>query len=129
MPSVCFAAHPRSPARRSCCRRSGWASPPRCSASWTHGSCSRCLFRTGRLAIGLKAEAQRPTEPKLFIGFRDWEAWAGGNRSFTSLAAVFWRSFEADDPSQPAVFGMVATAEPDFPAGANVLVRSPDQRA
>jgi putative ABC transport system permease protein len=65
---------------------------------------------SSRLAIGLKAEAQRPTEPKLFIGFRDWEAWAGGNRSFTSLAAVFWRSFEADDPSEPGIFGMVATA-------------------
>ncbi|HMC62611.1 MAG TPA: hypothetical protein VKJ01_25685 [Candidatus Solibacter sp.] len=64
----------------------------------------------GRLAIGLKAESQHPTEPNLFLGFRDWEAWAGGNRSFANLAAVFWRSFEAADPSEPGVFGMLATA-------------------
>jgi hypothetical protein len=44
----------------------------------------------GRLAIGLKAEVQRSTGPKIFIGFRDFEAWAGSSRSFTSLAAVLW---------------------------------------
>ena len=63
-----------------------------------------------RLTIGLKAEAQRPTEPKIFIAFRDWEAWAGQSQSFSQIAGAFWRSFEALDQSDKGVLGLVATA-------------------
>ena len=64
----------------------------------------------GRLAIAFKAEAQRPTEPKIFVSYRDWEVWARASRSFESLAAVFWRSWEAPDPGTRGIFGMIVSA-------------------
>jgi predicted permease len=64
----------------------------------------------GRLVIGLKAEAQRPTEPKIFIGFRDWEAWANQSQTFSHIAGVLWRGFEGLDPSEKGIVGIVTTA-------------------
>ncbi len=61
-----------------------------------------------RLAIILKSEVGNPTEPKVFDGYRDWEAWSREARSFSNLAGVFWRSFEARDSDQ-GVFGMIVT--------------------
>ncbi len=62
-----------------------------------------------RLAIVLKSEASSPREPKIFEGYRDWEVWARQSRSFTNLAGVFWRSFEARNGDE-GVFGMIVTA-------------------
>src|SRR5580704_4488063 len=45
-----------------------------------------------RLAIVLKSESSNPREPKIFVGYRDWEVWATQSRSFINLAGVFWRS-------------------------------------
>ncbi|HTA70846.1 MAG TPA: ABC transporter permease [Bryobacteraceae bacterium] len=63
-----------------------------------------------RLAIILKSQLATPTEPNIFVSYRDWEELAKQSRSFTGLAAVFWRSFEADPGSGDDVFGMIATA-------------------
>ncbi len=64
-----------------------------------------------RLVIALKSEARNPSEPKVFIGYRDWEDWSRTSRSFTHLAAIFWRSFEpADSDAGEGVFGMIVTA-------------------
>jgi hypothetical protein len=63
-----------------------------------------------RLAIMLKSEIQNPTEPKIFISYRDWEEWSKRSSSFGSLAAVFWRNFEAEPDAGDDVFGMIATA-------------------
>ena len=62
-----------------------------------------------RLAIILKSQLATPTEPNIFVSYRDWEEWAKQSRSFTGLAVVFWRSFEADPDSGDDVFGMIAT--------------------
>jgi putative ABC transport system permease protein len=62
-----------------------------------------------RLAIMLKSEVATPTEPKIFVSYRDWEEWAKQNRSFTGLAAIFWRSFEAEPDAGDDVFGMIVT--------------------
>lgn len=64
----------------------------------------------GRLTIGLKAEAQHPTEPKIFIGYRDWDAWASQSRSFSHIAGALWRGFEGLDPSDKGIVGLVTTA-------------------
>ncbi|HEY1343332.1 MAG TPA: ABC transporter permease, partial [Bryobacteraceae bacterium] len=61
-----------------------------------------------RLTVILKAEAKTPTEPKVFDGYRDWERWASTSRTFTNIAGVFWRSFDAPDESGD-VFGMMVT--------------------
>ncbi|HLK22754.1 MAG TPA: ABC transporter permease [Bryobacteraceae bacterium] len=63
----------------------------------------------GRLAIVLKSELSNPREPKLFDGYRDWAAWARESRSFSNLAGVFWRSFEARGADEN-IFGMIVTA-------------------
>jgi predicted permease len=63
-----------------------------------------------RLAIILKSEAANPSEPKIFVGYRDWEEWAKQSHSFITLAAVFWRSFEAGPDGGDDVFGMIVTA-------------------
>ncbi|HEV8038215.1 MAG TPA: ABC transporter permease [Bryobacteraceae bacterium] len=65
--------------------------------------------RPERLTIILKSEVTNPREPKIFDGYRDWEAWARQSRSFTNLAGIFWRSFEARNGDE-GVFGMIATA-------------------
>jgi putative ABC transport system permease protein len=62
-----------------------------------------------RLAIILKSEAANPSEPKIFVNYRDWEEYQRQSRSFASVAAVFWRSGEADDANN-APFGMIVTA-------------------
>ena len=63
-----------------------------------------------RLAIMLKSEAAHPTEPKIFVSYRDWDEWAKQSHSFSGLAAVFWRSFEAEPDAGDDVFGMIVTA-------------------
>jgi len=62
-----------------------------------------------RLTIILKSEATSPREPKIFDGYRDWEAWTRQSRSFTNLAGVFWRSFQGRNGDE-GVFGMIVTA-------------------
>src|SRR5690242_3291745 len=62
-----------------------------------------------RLVIVLKSDLAKPTEPKIFVSYRDWDEWAKKSRSFTGLAAVFWRSFEAEPDSGDDVFGMIVT--------------------
>jgi putative ABC transport system permease protein len=62
-----------------------------------------------RLTIILKSEAANPREPKIFDGYRDWEAWTQQSRAFTNLAGVFWRSFESRNGDE-GVFGMIVTA-------------------
>ena len=62
-----------------------------------------------RLAIILKSEVANPTEPKIFVSYRDWDEWAKQSHSFTGLAAVFWRSFEAEPDAGEDVFGMIVT--------------------
>lgn len=62
-----------------------------------------------RLVIVLKSELNNPREPKLFDGYRDWEAWSRESRSFSDLAGVFWRSFESLGGDE-SVFGMIVTA-------------------
>jgi putative ABC transport system permease protein len=62
-----------------------------------------------RLTIILKSEAASPREPKIFDGYRDWEAWIHQSHSFANLAGVFWRSFEARN-GDDGVFGMIVTA-------------------
>ena len=62
-----------------------------------------------RLAIILKSEAANPTEPKIFASYRDWEEWTKQSHSFAGLAAVFWRSFEAEPDGGDDVFGMIVT--------------------
>lgn len=64
-----------------------------------------------RLAILLKSEVTHPTEPKIFVGYREFEEWARQSRSFTNLAAVFWRSFESAEPdANDDIFGMIVSA-------------------
>jgi putative ABC transport system permease protein len=63
-----------------------------------------------RLAVILKSEAAKPTEPKIFVSYRDWDEWAKQSHSFAGLAAVFWRSFEAEPGEGDDVFGMIVTA-------------------
>src|SRR5579871_914105 len=62
-----------------------------------------------RLAIILKSEVTSPSEPKIFVGYRDWEEYARRSRSFAGIAAVFWRSGEVDDANNTP-FGMIVTA-------------------
>jgi putative ABC transport system permease protein len=71
-----------------------------------------------RLMIILKAEVATPNQPKLFDGYRDWEEWMRANRTFSNIAAVMWRNFEApagaghgssDDTSSGDIYGMIAT--------------------
>src|SRR5580658_2800161 len=62
-----------------------------------------------RLTIVLKSEVSSPREPKIFDGYRDWEAWASLSRSFVNLAGIFWRSFEGKDGDEN-VFGMIVTS-------------------
>ena len=61
-----------------------------------------------RLTVILKSEATNPREPKIFDGYRDWETWTRQSHSFTNLAGVFWRSFEARN-GDDGVFGMIVT--------------------
>src|SRR5580693_2444908 len=62
-----------------------------------------------RLTLILKSEVTNPGQPKVFDGYRDWEAWARQSRSFSNLAGVFWRSFEVPNDDE-GVFGMIVTA-------------------
>jgi predicted permease len=62
-----------------------------------------------RLTIVLKSEVSSPRDPKIFDGYRDWEAWASQSRSFVNLAGIFWRSFEAKNGDEN-VFGMIVTS-------------------
>jgi putative ABC transport system permease protein len=62
-----------------------------------------------RLAIVLKSEVTTSREPKIFDGYRDWEAWARQSKSFANLAGIFWRSFEAKGGDEN-VFGMIVTS-------------------
>src|SRR5580693_4659309 len=43
-----------------------------------------------RLTIILKSEVTNPRDPKLFDGYRDWEAWSRQSRSFSNLAGLLY---------------------------------------
>jgi hypothetical protein len=46
-----------------------------------------------QLVLILKSTLNRPSEPAVFPGYRDYEAWKRESNSFDRLAGVFWRDF------------------------------------
>jgi len=63
-----------------------------------------------QLVLILKSTLNRPSEPSVFPGYRDYAAWKGGSHRFDPLAGAFWRNFIRTGVSEAQeLFGMVVT--------------------
>src|SRR5207302_1448584 len=49
--------------------------------------------RPEQLALILKSSLERPSEPAVFPGYRDYAAWKRESHSFDQFAGAFWRDF------------------------------------
>ena len=65
-----------------------------------------------RLVLILKSTLNRPSEPAVFLGYRDYEAWKRESYSFDRLAGAFWRNFIRTGVPEPQELpGMVVTED------------------
>src|SRR5262245_39807510 len=65
-----------------------------------------------RLAIMLRNDLKRPTEPAYALFYRDFEAWKAQSRSFASLSGMFWRRYLLTGGGEPEELdGKIATAD------------------
>jgi predicted permease len=46
-----------------------------------------------RLVLVLKSTVNRPSEPAIFLGYREYDAWKRESRSFDGIAGAFWRNY------------------------------------
>jgi predicted permease len=68
------------------------------------------LKHPDRLVIVLKSTVERPTEPSVFVGCRDYVVWKRENRSFESMAGAFWRNYILTGVSEAQELrGMIVT--------------------
>lgn len=65
-----------------------------------------------RLVVGLYSTRERPTEPAMFVLYRDYLQWKERSRSFDVLAAVFPRAYLLQTASEVAAAnGLVVTED------------------
>jgi MacB-like periplasmic core domain len=66
----------------------------------------------GRLVLILKSTLNRPSEPAVFPGYRDYATWKRESHSFDRLAGTFWRDFIRTGISEAQEFlGMMVTED------------------
>ena len=65
-----------------------------------------------RVVLILKSNLNRPLEPAVFPGYRDFEAWERESHSFDRLAGAFWRDFIRSGISEAQEWaGMIVTED------------------
>jgi predicted permease len=65
-----------------------------------------------QLVLILKSTFDRPSQPAVFPGYRDYEAWKRESHSFDRLAGAFWRDFIRTGTSQAQELpGMMVTED------------------
>ena len=68
--------------------------------------------RPEQLVLILKSSMDRPSEPAVFPGYRDYAAWKRESHSFGRFAGAFWRNFITSGISEAQEFpGMIVTED------------------